>query len=426
MHLQRPLSRRACRRLCDGGLQAAAGGAPAEDVVRNVYDVLRSAPAVFATVDASGEAPSWCGWEQEAAAAPATGRKRAAPAAAPPVAASTPRWADAASQRRVFSEAWLSFLRMELPMDIYKVRVVGTARATPTAELTSALHSRLQKVLAQLHVAVVPALTNPLLLSDFLTRAVNLGAMLGMLALNGLFLLMTQHGLEYPQFYVRLYGASLAARLRAPAAAPDTLPCPPRPAGLLEPGVFHARHRRQFFELLDVFLRSTHLPAYLAAAFAKRLARLALSAPPHGAMLAIGFAHNLLRRHPGCLVLVQRARPAPGAAGAAGADPFMPDEADPARCRALESSLWELDALRQHYAPAVSRLVALLERDMANKLQSADVDVAALAGATYASLFAEDAERRLKAVPLAFYADDEQQPRALWDDSWLPTAAARS
>ncbi len=65
-------------------------------------------------------------------------------------------------------------------------------------------------MLAQLHAAVLPHVTNPLLLSDFLTRAINLGAMLGMLALNGMFLLMTQHGLEYPQFYVRLYGARFA------------------------------------------------------------------------------------------------------------------------------------------------------------------------------------------------------------------------
>jgi U3 small nucleolar RNA-associated protein 19 len=180
---------------------------------------------------------------------------------------------------------------------------------------------------------------------------------------------------------------------------------------LLEPGVFHARHRRQFFELLDVFLRSTHLPAYLVASFAKRLARLALAAPPHGAMLAIGFAHNLLRRHPGCCVLVQRER----AAGGAGAgDPFVAEEADPACSHALESSLWELQALRQHYAPAVSRFVAVLDRDVTNRMQTADVDLGALAAASYASLFAEEAERRLKAVPLAFYP--EQQPSALWDE----------
>lgn len=56
---------------------------------------------------------------------------------------------------------------------------------------------------------VIPHLTNPLLLSDFLTGAIDLGSLLGILALNGLFILMTQHGLEYPSFYVRLYGASL-------------------------------------------------------------------------------------------------------------------------------------------------------------------------------------------------------------------------
>jgi hypothetical protein len=78
-----------------------------------------------------------------------------------------------------------------------------------------------QKVLVQLHTLVLPHLTNPLLLSDFLTRAINLGSMLGMLALNGLFVLMTQHGLEYVQFYTRLYGAWASA-------------CLPRARGLSE------------------------------------------------------------------------------------------------------------------------------------------------------------------------------------------------
>ena len=68
-----------------------------------------------------------------------------------------------------------------------------------------------QKVLVQLHTLVLPHLSNPLLLSDFLTRAINLSSMLGMLALNGLFVLMTQHGLEYVQFYTRLYGATVCA-----------------------------------------------------------------------------------------------------------------------------------------------------------------------------------------------------------------------
>jgi U3 small nucleolar RNA-associated protein 19 len=32
------------------------------------------------------------------------------------------------------------------------------------------------------------------------------GGMTGMLALNGLFILVTRHGLEYPAFFRRLYG----------------------------------------------------------------------------------------------------------------------------------------------------------------------------------------------------------------------------
>ncbi len=193
-------ARTRARRLCDRACVAGDGAAAANsaDAIRNVFDLLCSATPHFAAVDGTDDNCAWCGWEQQAAAV-APSRKAAA--AAPAV----PRWADAASQRRAFSEAWLSFLRLELPLDIYKAR-----RPVLLAFACVCLRPsvrRTQKVLAQMHVTVVPHLTNPLLLSDFLTRAINLGSMLGMLALNGLFLLMTQHGLEYVQFYVRLYGA---------------------------------------------------------------------------------------------------------------------------------------------------------------------------------------------------------------------------
>ena len=51
-------------------------------------------------------------------------------------------------------------------------------------------------------------------------------------------------------------------------------------------------------------MKSPLLPAYLAAAFAKKLSRLALSVPPSGALVIIALIHNLLRRHPSinCLV----------------------------------------------------------------------------------------------------------------------------
>jgi U3 small nucleolar RNA-associated protein 19 len=262
-HVAAPLTRvrrvRARARLCDRGCASpsdgggAGGGASVEDVTRNVFDVLRSTPPHFAAVDGADEAGTWCGWEQHAAdaaaAAAAASRKRARAAAAPPAAAlSTPRWADAASQRRAFSDAWLSLLRMELPLDVYKVRLAvracvcaGAWHATSADALSRArAFGGLQKVLAQMHASVVPHLMNPLLLSDFLTRAINLGAMLGMLALNGMFLLMTQHGLEYAQFYVRLYGACglectparvcFYSRMRVLVRADTPLGAPPRGA----------------------------------------------------------------------------------------------------------------------------------------------------------------------------------------------------
>ena len=57
-----------------------------------------------------------------------------------------------------------------------------------------------------------------------------------------------------------------------------------------------ARHRAEFLLLLDRCLASGLLPAYTAAAFAKRFARLAVAAPPAGAIISIAFIHNLVRQ----------------------------------------------------------------------------------------------------------------------------------
>jgi len=48
------------------------------------------------------------------------------------------------------------------------------------------------------------------------------------------------------------------------------------------------------------------LPAYLVAAFIKRLSRLALTAPPEALLMVIPFICNLFRRHPACKVLMHR------------------------------------------------------------------------------------------------------------------------
>ncbi|XP_040323246.1 nucleolar complex protein 4 homolog [Herpailurus yagouaroundi] len=159
--------------------------------------------------------------------------------------------------KKAFQLMWLGFLKHKLPLSLYK------------------------KVLVIVHDAILPHLAQPTLMIDFLTRAYDAGGAISLLALNGLFILIHKHNLEYPDFYRKLYG-------------------------LLDPSVFHVKYRARFFHLADLFLSSSHLPAYLVAAFAKRLSRLALTAPPEALLMVLPFICNLLRRHPACRVLVHR------------------------------------------------------------------------------------------------------------------------
>ena len=92
-----------------------------------------------------------------------------------------PKWVGAVAQRQAFSQAWLAFLARDLPPDV------------------------LAGVLECMHEEVLPHVTNPLLLAEFLTGALDAGGLTGMLALHGIFILVTRHGLEYPAFYARLY-----------------------------------------------------------------------------------------------------------------------------------------------------------------------------------------------------------------------------
>lgn len=259
--------------------------------------------------------------------------------------------------QKQFSDAWLAFLRLPLSSTLRK------------------------QVLVSLHSEVIPHMMDPRLLLDFLTYSYDEGGVIGLLALNGLFLLMNQHHLDYPDFYVKLYQ-------------------------LLEPSVFHVKYMQRFFHLLDTFLQSTHLALYLIAAFVKKIARLSLSAPPNGVMVAAVCVCNLLKRHPNCMVLLHRKE----GDSTPGTDTFDISEPDPAKCGALESSLWELKTLQSHYCPAVSKLVRqLLEPSKAHsKIETElgkylDIGNEQLFVEAFADL------NTVKAIPLNF-----KEPSRLW------------
>uniref|UniRef100_A0A6J0T7G3 Nucleolar complex protein 4 homolog n=1 Tax=Pogona vitticeps TaxID=103695 RepID=A0A6J0T7G3_9SAUR len=247
--------------------------------------------------------------------------------------------------RLAFERMWLGFLKHKLPVSLYK------------------------KVLVILHDSILPHMNEPVLMIDFLTVAYDVGGAISLLSLNGLFVLILHHNLEYPDFYKKLYS-------------------------LLDPSIFHVKYRARFFRLLDLFLSSSHLPAYTVAAFAKRLARLALAAPPDGLLIAIPFICNLLRRHPSCKVLIDR----PSGPAEMLEDPYRMEAEDPSESRALESSLWEIKTLQSHYHPDVAKAAATIN----TALSVMEDDLSEVLELTAFDMFDKDVKKETTEVPLEF------------------------
>ena len=231
---------------------------------------------------------------------------------------------------------------------------------------------------------ILPNATNPLRYADFCTRAYDMGGITSLLALNSLFVLMLQCGLEYKDFYPSLYN-------------------------LIEPKVFYAKYRTRFFKLLVKCLTGNQmLPAYLVAAFCKRLCRCALNAPPSGCLFVLALVSNLLRKHEECACLIHRN----GTSSNEGKiqDVYDIDEKDPSKSKAIESCLWELNALEQHYHPAVSSMAKGCGMED-NQMLMHNLDEFLLH--TYKSLFDQERKRagnkRGKKLPLTF-----QKPNGLF------------
>lgn len=277
-----------------------------------------------------------------------------------------PTWQQVSKHRRALQESWLAVLKIP---------------TLPTKAL--------KKALQHLPSSVLPIVSAPLRFADFFTESYEVGGVTSLLALDGLFILMTEHGLEYPKFYASLY-------------------C------LVTPRNFYAKHRTRFFRLLTNCLTKTDmLPAYCVAAFCKRLARCALTCPPSGALFVLALVSNLLRRHTECACLIHRGKRV--REGNEIKDSFNADADDPEQSRALESSLWELAALERHFHPAV---VALAKSVGAESDQTPYHNMNDFLMHTYKSLF--DTERKhgdaqkkkRKAVPLAF-----TKPKRLFSES---------
>lgn len=210
--------------------------------------------------------------------------------------------------KSTFETKWLYFLNRELNNNQYKT------------------------ILLILHKRIFPFFSTPTKLMDFLTDSYEVGGIISILSLNGLFELIKKYNLDYPNFYEKLYS-------------------------LFDQDLFHMKYRSRFLRLTDVFLSSTHLPSALIAAFLKKMARLSLNSSPSAIVSIIPFTYNMLKKHPTCMILLHNT-----SASDDYTDPFDDSEKDPLKTKAIESSLWELETLQTHYHPNVATLAKIFSQ----------------------------------------------------------------
>ncbi|CEM34771.1 unnamed protein product [Vitrella brassicaformis CCMP3155] len=287
------------------------------------------------------------------------------------------------SYRLAYQSAWLAYLSLPL--------VPSTA----------------QSLLSHLSVGVMPYISNPLTLADFLLKAFDKGSYeTSITALSGLFYLLTKYKLGDPEvvaksvsrFYHRLYD-------------------------LIRPAIFAVPNRKTFLQLVNLSLRSTMVPSAMLAAFCKRLMRVACLSPPHGAVWCVAMTYALIMRNKAvCMPLIHVDRPewtdptVPEMEPIEGGDPFFRVKGDlDALCEIVKQhegaegegedgegegeggkqqqavnrfkgfSLWEIKLLRKHWHPAVADLAQLFEADM-TKWDAKQVDPDDFADLTPATL----------------------------------------
>lgn len=206
---------RALTRVAERGRTGPRG--PAEDLAENVTAILMlfelspsqpTPPNRKASPDSDSD-----GGDDSDSDAPAQPTKK-------PKVDPGPR-AEESKLSKAFEESWLKCLQLPMRRETYK------------------------RVLYWLPEHVMPHLSAPLKLADFLTDSFDLGGLSSILALSGLFILMRCHNLDYPRFYDKLYQT-------------------------LTPKVFYAKHRARYFRLLTVCLTAPQVPSYVAAAFIKK------------------------------------------------------------------------------------------------------------------------------------------------------------
>ncbi|KAH0830655.1 CBF/Mak21 family-domain-containing protein [Lanmaoa asiatica] len=266
------------------------------------------------------------------------------------------------AHRAVFTRTWLTFLPHLSSISTSANRVFTT------------------RALNIMHRGVLPHLTRPILVMDWISACVDLGGIVGLLALNALFALIKDYNLGVISCHLQ---------------------------HLFDPSSSEITHRSIPDFTPFSIETSTHLPASLLASFVKRLSWLSLAAPPAAIIMIIPLTYNLLKRHPALMGMIHRTQGVDSSLIGklrlvswysfltSYTDPFLPNEANPNITNAIDSSLWELYSHKQHYDSAVSALARIFEEAFTKPGYS----IEDFLDHTYGTLIEAETKRQIKREP---------------------------
>eukprot|EP00466_Bigelowiella_natans_P020572 jgi/Bigna1/87818/estExt_fgenesh1_pg.C_240176 len=271
------------------------------------------------------------------------------------------------------SQAWLALFKHRLPTSSY------------------------EQTLKCMKDTILPRIEQPILMFDFLKDSYDIGGFVSLLALEGyclmrsnkMLIMVKKHNLDYPDFFPKLYQLLTIKNLQSSACD-------------------------RFFSLLPLFLKSFKLPAYMVAAFAKRLCRISLKAEVPICIFSLALVFNLLKRHPQCQELVHRVPKEEGILAVVrrkpfGPDPYQESNPDMATCKAIDSCLWEIKTLKNHYSPKacstesfdsicdliIALVVALVRNFTDENAPKYEIDMEPYIKENFNSLYEEEANHRI-------------------------------
>jgi U3 small nucleolar RNA-associated protein 19 len=208
--------------------------------------------------------------------------------------------------RKIFSDCIFKILHLELNLNLYK------------------------KMMIKFPEKLLPKMSNPLMCADFLNKSYQVGGLISILALDSLYVLISKYNIEIPEFYKKIYEQ-------------------------LNPSIFNTKYKSRYFALLDTCLSSTHLSVYLVAAFMKKISRLLLFAPSTDTKVLLRFITNLAIRHPTCKQLIHRKN-----GKSISGDPFDINSTNLNQTTVINSSVWEVQAIANHYSPSIAQEIKFL------------------------------------------------------------------